>query len=163
MRDRTYIGTGRDSSVAADLLIIYVLVIAVVLVIVVVGVVVAIVNVVVAVVVVVVVVVGVVVATKKCSMYWPVDGEEKFGEISVRLLTTHVFAEYTIRNLRLSKNGEPFRYLTQFHFTAWPDKSVPESPWGLVDLQQRVMAVPGSGPIVVHCRSVLNREENLFI
>ncbi|GFS08650.1 receptor-type tyrosine-protein phosphatase alpha-like, partial [Elysia marginata] len=94
---------------------------------------------------------------KKCSMYWPVDGEEKFGEISVRLLTTHVFAEYTIRNLRLSKSGEPYRTVTQFHFTAWPDKSVPESPWGLVDLQQRVMADPGSGPILVHCSAGVGR------
>ncbi|KAK3782006.1 hypothetical protein RRG08_038556, partial [Elysia crispata] len=40
---------------------------------------------------------------KKCSMYWPVDGEDEFGDVSVRLLTTHVFAEYTIRYLRLSK------------------------------------------------------------
>ena len=36
-------------------------------------------------------------------MYWPVEGEEEFGDVSVRLLTTYVFAEYTIRHLRLSK------------------------------------------------------------
>lgn len=94
---------------------------------------------------------------KKCSQYWPVDGEEEFGEITVRLLTTLVYAEYTIRQLRLSKDGEPFRNLTQFHFTAWPDKSVPESPWGLVDLHQRVMAAPGSGPLLVHCSAGVGR------
>ncbi|KAK3735472.1 hypothetical protein RRG08_018247 [Elysia crispata] len=94
---------------------------------------------------------------KKCSRYWPVDGEEEFGDVSARLLTTHVFAEYTIRHLRLSKNGEPTRLVTQFHFTAWPDKSVPESPWGLVDFQQRVMAVPGSGPVLVHCSAGVGR------
>ncbi|GFR91579.1 receptor-type tyrosine-protein phosphatase mu [Elysia marginata] len=90
-------------------------------------------------------------------MYWPVDGEEEFGEVTVRLLTTHVFAEYTIRHLRLSKSGEPSRNLTQFHFTAWPDKSVPESPWGLVDLHERVMAAPGSGPLLVHCSAGVGR------
>ncbi|KAK3796206.1 hypothetical protein RRG08_000324 [Elysia crispata] len=40
---------------------------------------------------------------KKCSRYWPVEGGESFGDVSVRLLTTHVFAESTIRNMRLSK------------------------------------------------------------
>ncbi|KAK3798315.1 hypothetical protein RRG08_020611, partial [Elysia crispata] len=94
---------------------------------------------------------------KKCSMYWPVDGEEEFGEVTIKLLTTHVFAEYTIRHLCLSKSGEPSRTLTQFHFTAWPDKLVPESPWGLVDLHQRVMAVQGSGPILVHCSAGVGR------
>ncbi|KAK3739085.1 hypothetical protein RRG08_064531, partial [Elysia crispata] len=94
---------------------------------------------------------------KKCSMYWPGSGEEEFGEVTVRLLTTHVFAQYTIRHLRLSQNGKPAQELTQFHFTAWPDKSVPESPWGLVDFQQRVMAVPGSGPILVHCSAGVGR------
>ncbi|RUS73294.1 hypothetical protein EGW08_018943, partial [Elysia chlorotica] len=94
---------------------------------------------------------------KKCSMYWPVDGEEEFGEVTIKLLTTHVFAEYTIRHLRLSKSGESSRNLTQFHFTAWPDKSIPESPWGLVDLHQRVMSVPGSGPILVHCSAGVGR------
>ncbi|GFS14722.1 receptor-type tyrosine-protein phosphatase mu [Elysia marginata] len=90
-------------------------------------------------------------------MYWPADGEEEFGDVFVKLLTTHVFAEYTVRHLRLSKSGEAFRELTQFHFTAWPDKSVPESPWGVVDLYQRVMAVPGSGPILVHCSAGVGR------
>ncbi|GFR65603.1 receptor-type tyrosine-protein phosphatase mu [Elysia marginata] len=90
-------------------------------------------------------------------MYWPADGEKKFGEIAVKLLTTHVFAEYTIRKLRLSKSKEQCRDLTQFHFTAWPDKSVPESPWDLVDLYQRVIAVPGSGPILVHCSAGVGR------
>ncbi|KAK3780601.1 hypothetical protein RRG08_015965 [Elysia crispata] len=94
---------------------------------------------------------------KKCSIYWPVEGEEEFGDVSVRLLTTHVFAEYTIRHLRLSKSGEPCRHLTQFHFTAWPDKSVPESPWGLVDFHHRVVAVPGSGPVLVHCSAGVGR------
>ncbi|KAK3787117.1 hypothetical protein RRG08_065088, partial [Elysia crispata] len=94
---------------------------------------------------------------KKCSMYWPVDSEENFGDVSVRLLTTHVFAEYTIRNLRLSKSSEPARNLIQFHFTAWPDKSVPASPWSLVDFHQRVMAVPGSGPVLVHCSAGVGR------
>ncbi|RUS92206.1 hypothetical protein EGW08_000059 [Elysia chlorotica] len=94
---------------------------------------------------------------RRCSMYWPSSGEEEFGEVTVKLLTTHVFAEYTIRHLRLSQSGKPARDVTQFHFTAWPDKSVPESPWGLVDFHQRVMSVPGAGPILVHCSAGVGR------
>ncbi|GFO40632.1 receptor-type tyrosine-protein phosphatase kappa [Plakobranchus ocellatus] len=98
-------------------------------------------------------------------MYWPEDEEVTFGEIKVNLLTTKVFAEYTIRQMRLSKtfsivshkDAESPRTLTQFHFTAWPDKSVPDSPWGLVDFQQRVMASSGSGPLLVHCSAGVGR------
>ncbi|GFO40630.1 receptor-type tyrosine-protein phosphatase zeta [Plakobranchus ocellatus] len=93
----------------------------------------------------------------KCTMYWPEEEEVTFGEIKVKLLTTKVFAEYTIRQMRLSKNAESPRTLTQFHFTAWPDKSVPDSPWGLVDFQQKVLASPGSGPLLVHCSAGVGR------
>ncbi|GFO17993.1 receptor-type tyrosine-protein phosphatase kappa [Plakobranchus ocellatus] len=94
---------------------------------------------------------------KKCTMYWPEDGEKTFGEIKMQLLTTRVFAEYTIRHLRLCKGGQSPRDVTQFHFTAWPDKSVPENPWGLVDFQQRVMAEPGPGRLLVHCSAGVGR------
>ncbi|GFN87569.1 receptor-type tyrosine-protein phosphatase kappa-like, partial [Plakobranchus ocellatus] len=95
----------------------------------------------------------------KCIMYWPEENEEEvtFGEIKVKLLTTKVFAEYTIREMQLSKKSESPRALIQFHFTAWPEKSVPDSPWGLVDVQQRVLASPGSGSLLVHCSNGVGR------
>ncbi|CAL1538421.1 unnamed protein product, partial [Lymnaea stagnalis] len=37
----------------------------------------------------------------KCERYWPVDGKAKFGNITVILSTTEVFAHYTIRRLEL--------------------------------------------------------------
>ncbi|GFN78763.1 receptor-type tyrosine-protein phosphatase kappa [Plakobranchus ocellatus] len=94
---------------------------------------------------------------RKCNKYWPDDSEEIFGEIIVQLLTTRVFAEYTIRHLRLLMGNEPPRDLMHFHFTAWPDKSVPENPWGLVDFYHRVMASPGTGPLLVHCSAGVGR------
>ncbi|GFR62950.1 receptor-type tyrosine-protein phosphatase gamma [Elysia marginata] len=39
----------------------------------------------------------------KCTQYWPKDGDEQYGEITIKLLTTIVFAEYTIRRLRFTK------------------------------------------------------------
>ncbi|GFO00482.1 receptor-type tyrosine-protein phosphatase kappa-like [Plakobranchus ocellatus] len=95
----------------------------------------------------------------KCTMYWPEEEEEEvtFGEIKVKLLTTKVFAEYTIREMQLSKKRRSLRALVHFHFTAWPEKSVPDSPCGLVDFHQRVLASPGSGPLLVHCSNGVGR------
>ncbi|GFO07585.1 receptor-type tyrosine-protein phosphatase kappa [Plakobranchus ocellatus] len=93
----------------------------------------------------------------KCTMYWPQDQEDTFGDITMKLVNTKVFAEYTIRQLRLFKSGETPRDVTQFHFTAWPDKLVPDNPWGLVDFHQRVLASPGSGPLLVHCSAGVGR------
>ena len=46
--------------------------------------------------------------------------------------------------------------VTQHHFTSWPDKGVPISPWPLVDFHMvvsaHVAAEPHEAPIVVHCR-----------
>ncbi|GFN80108.1 receptor-type tyrosine-protein phosphatase mu [Plakobranchus ocellatus] len=95
----------------------------------------------------------------KCTIYWPEEEEREvtFGEIKVKLLTTKVFAEYTIREMQLSKKAENSRALIHFQFTAWPEKSVPDSPWGLVDFQQRVLALPGSDPLLVHCSNGVGR------
>ncbi|KAK3782292.1 hypothetical protein RRG08_046402 [Elysia crispata] len=43
-----------------------------------------------------------------------------------------------------------------------PDKFVPESPWGLVDLHQRVIAVPGSGPVLAHCSAGIGRTDTFI-
>ncbi|GFN78769.1 receptor-type tyrosine-protein phosphatase kappa [Plakobranchus ocellatus] len=93
---------------------------------------------------------------KKCSMYWPNGKEQIFGMITVQLLTTRVYAEYIIRDLRLCL-GKETREVTHFHFIAWPDKSVPENPWSLVDFYHRVMAKPGAGPVLVHCSAGVGR------
>ena len=44
--------------------------------------------------------------------------------------------------------------VTQIHFTAWPDKDVPDAAWNLVNFWRKVIALNGrkSEPIVVHCR-----------
>ncbi|GFR62944.1 receptor-type tyrosine-protein phosphatase kappa [Elysia marginata] len=93
----------------------------------------------------------------KCTQYWPVDDDQMYGEIRMSLLTTQVFAEYTVRQFRLYKTDESYRDVTQFHFTAWPDKLVPDSPWGLVDFYHRVATSPGTGPLLVHCSAGVGR------
>ncbi|CAL1536341.1 unnamed protein product [Lymnaea stagnalis] len=93
----------------------------------------------------------------KCDRYWPTNEEEKFGSIKIRLTTTQIFADYTIRRLELIKKGSSTQTFMQFHFTTWPDKGVPSSPWGLVDFEQRVASYPTEGPIVVHCSAGVGR------
>ncbi|XP_059168918.1 receptor-type tyrosine-protein phosphatase epsilon-like [Physella acuta] len=93
----------------------------------------------------------------KCVRYWPEEGTTTFGDIKVKLAATHVFADYTIRKLELIKKNQPTHHFTQFHFTSWPDKGVPLTPWGLVDFEQRVALGSTSRPIVVHCSAGVGR------
>ncbi|CAL1546514.1 unnamed protein product, partial [Lymnaea stagnalis] len=48
----------------------------------------------------------------KCDCYWPDEGVEAFGEIIMRLRAIQIFADYTIRNLELTKKNQPIQYLT---------------------------------------------------
>jgi receptor-type tyrosine-protein phosphatase T len=93
----------------------------------------------------------------KCEQYWPDDGQIKVGEITVNLTTTQIFADYTIRRLELHKKAEPVQTLTHFHFTTWPDKDVPTTAWGLVDLEKRMADITTDKPIVVHCSAGVGR------
>ena len=44
--------------------------------------------------------------------------------------------------------------VTQVHFTAWPDKTVPGIAWHLVNVWRKVKTLNENklGPTVVHCR-----------
>uniref|UniRef100_A0A0B6ZSN1 Protein-tyrosine-phosphatase n=1 Tax=Arion vulgaris TaxID=1028688 RepID=A0A0B6ZSN1_9EUPU len=92
----------------------------------------------------------------KCERYWPEDKKIMFGDIQVKLAATQVFAHYTIRKLRLKKDGDRHN-LTHFHFTSWSDKGVPATPWGLIEFEQIVFACPTLKPIVVHCSAGVGR------
>ncbi|CAL1544883.1 unnamed protein product, partial [Lymnaea stagnalis] len=93
----------------------------------------------------------------KCDPYWPDENEMTFGEIRVRLAAAQVFADYIIRRLQFYLDSHPMHPVTQFHFTSWPDKGVPENPWALVDFEQRVAATATKRPIVVHCSAGVGR------
>ncbi|KAK0065014.1 receptor-type tyrosine-protein phosphatase T, partial [Biomphalaria pfeifferi] len=93
----------------------------------------------------------------KCEKYWPDDDTKAYGDIKVKLISTQTYAEYTIRKLELCKKNQTSHQVTQFHFTSWPDKSVPTASWSLVDFEQRVFTVATSEPIVVHCSAGVGR------
>ncbi|CAL1546979.1 unnamed protein product, partial [Lymnaea stagnalis] len=101
----------------------------------------------------------------KCEKYWSDAGEAQFGEITVKLAATKSFADYIIRSFEMFKvrhystgsDKEVTRTFTQFHFTSWPDKSVPVTPWSLVEFLKRVSAQTTKSPVVVHCSAGVGR------
>ncbi|KAK3592252.1 hypothetical protein CHS0354_027126 [Potamilus streckersoni] len=94
----------------------------------------------------------------KCELYWPEEeGQTRtFGGVGVRLLVTDVFADYNIRRLEMFVNKKS-KQLTQFHFTAWPDKGVPKAASSIVQFWNTVNKVPTKEPIVVHCSAGIGR------
>nr|KAI8754324.1 receptor-type tyrosine-protein phosphatase epsilon-like isoform X2 [Biomphalaria glabrata] len=93
----------------------------------------------------------------KCERYLPDEGKIRFGNIKVALIATHKFCDYTISLLELSKKGDESHSFTHFHFTAWPDNSVPLSPWSIVEFKHKVNLTPTTKPVLVHCSAGVGR------
>ncbi|XP_064604630.1 receptor-type tyrosine-protein phosphatase T-like [Liolophura sinensis] len=97
----------------------------------------------------------------KCCQYWPDEGSESFGLITVTLLNEEFYGEFTVRTLLLTHNQTKTESHTvkQFHFTAWPDHGAPAQPTGLLDFRDKVNAYQTqlNGPIVVHCSAGVGR------
>ncbi|XP_076463157.1 receptor-type tyrosine-protein phosphatase T-like isoform X2 [Babylonia areolata] len=95
---------------------------------------------------------------KKCEQYWPEEGCEEYGSISVQLLDTDELPDFTIRAFLLSKGGQS-KYVKQFHFTTWPDHGVPRFGHSLLLFRQKIRAFDSldNGPVVVHCSAGVGR------
>ncbi|KAL4221015.1 Eukaryotic-type carbonic anhydrase [Mactra antiquata] len=95
----------------------------------------------------------------KCERYWPVVGESKvYGDITVSHQEINVYAEYTITILLLEKVNEE-RSITHIHYTAWPDKTVPDNVVSLVEFYNCVKSIKSisGGPTIVHCSAGIGR------
>ncbi|XP_070194103.1 receptor-type tyrosine-protein phosphatase epsilon-like [Littorina saxatilis] len=95
---------------------------------------------------------------KKCEQYWPEEGCEEYGDISVQLLDVEELPDFTIRTFLLSKAGQS-KYLKQFHFTTWPDHGVPRFGHSLLLFRQKIRAYDNldNGAVVVHCSAGVGR------
>lgn len=104
--------------------------------------------------------------SEKCAQYWPSKEEQDmdFSDTGfmVTLMCEDVKPNYTIRLLELQngKTGET-RDIYHFHYTAWPDFGVPESPASFLDFLFKVRESgslgPENGPVVVHCSAGIGR------
>ncbi|XP_053400252.1 receptor-type tyrosine-protein phosphatase mu-like [Mercenaria mercenaria] len=98
----------------------------------------------------------------KCVQYWPeAEDSIKYGEINILTESVDIFAEFTIRHIKVSHKDNPdnVRNVTQFHYTAWPDKDVPRSTTSLLHFWYQVRKHDGqkNHPWLVHCSAGVGR------
>ncbi|XP_064605807.1 receptor-type tyrosine-protein phosphatase kappa-like [Liolophura sinensis] len=97
----------------------------------------------------------------KCCKYWPEEGSESFGLITVTLLDKENYADFVVRTLQLThimrKNES--HTVKQFHFMAWPDHGTPPHDTAILDFRNKVNGylTQLGGPIVVHCSAGVGR------
>ena len=94
----------------------------------------------------------------KCAQYWPasVAKDMSFDEFTISLLTCSLSSEYNISTFKISnskdKEGSE-RTINHFHYHAWPDFGIPDSPDSFLKFlclvrQQNAVHSP---PPVIHC------------
>ncbi|KAJ9587439.1 hypothetical protein L9F63_019033, partial [Diploptera punctata] len=100
----------------------------------------------------------------KCEKYWPDLGQEStHGSVTIMNISDKIFADFTYRILNVSSKGKS-RKIYHFHFTSWPDHSVPMYPQSVASYLKKILATPpGSGPIVMHCSAGVGRTGTIIL
>ncbi|XP_052795728.1 receptor-type tyrosine-protein phosphatase T-like isoform X1 [Mya arenaria] len=99
----------------------------------------------------------------KCLQYWGegLKHQTTYGNFEVTLMKEEVFADFCIRTVGFHRTIHPSerRKLTQFHYTSWPDKDVPQSPISLIHFWRKVKLRGGQRkhPWLVHCSAGIGR------
>ncbi|XP_052776637.1 uncharacterized protein LOC128214286 isoform X2 [Mya arenaria] len=95
----------------------------------------------------------------KCVQYWPDEGSIEYDIFKITHRSTEPFSDFVIRKLALQKDGEDERMVYHFHFTSWPDKSVPQYASSLVHFRQKIVnaVIKDKGPDIVHCSAGVGR------
>ncbi|KAL3880530.1 hypothetical protein ACJMK2_032764 [Sinanodonta woodiana] len=93
-----------------------------------------------------------------CIQYWPDKDVQTYGDVTVQILGNESFADYIKRDFHLIVSGKS-RNVTQFHYTAWPEKDVPDTAWSLVEFWKSVRKhrAYGKGPVAVLCSAGVGR------
>ncbi|XP_062574199.1 receptor-type tyrosine-protein phosphatase alpha-like isoform X3 [Saccostrea cucullata] len=97
----------------------------------------------------------------KCAKYWPeVNQNIIYGKMSVKMIEEKEYAFYSIRKFNINdKESKRPRFVTQYHYTAWPDHGTPE-PLCLVVFLYHVTKTgtnKNDSPIDVHCSAGIGR------
>ncbi|XP_052797127.1 uncharacterized protein LOC128229313 isoform X2 [Mya arenaria] len=98
----------------------------------------------------------------KCLPYWGEMNEEKeIGMFVVELTAGKENSDFAVRDLTVFEKTNPdvARSVRQFHYTAWPDKDVPDSPASLLMFWHTVRAYDPQrvAPWLVHCSAGVGR------
>ncbi|XP_052761685.1 uncharacterized protein LOC128204314 [Mya arenaria] len=95
----------------------------------------------------------------QCEQYWPDTGTtEVYGDVEVKGEIEEVYAEFTRRVFRLSKDSA-VREIHHLQYTVWPDKGIPEDVTSMVEFRHRVITTPSKhlAPTIVHCSAGVGR------
>uniref|UniRef100_A0A3P9NCF5 protein-tyrosine-phosphatase n=1 Tax=Poecilia reticulata TaxID=8081 RepID=A0A3P9NCF5_POERE len=107
---------------------------------------------------------------EKCEPYWPDQDEgqtSRFGRFLLRVKDSREKDGFIITDLQVQLNSER-RPVRHYWFSSWPDHHIPECIASLLKLVEEVEtqrkslqpitdAVPGNGPIIVHCSAGIGR------
>ncbi|XP_060551640.1 receptor-type tyrosine-protein phosphatase kappa-like [Ruditapes philippinarum] len=96
----------------------------------------------------------------KCEQYWPDQGKTKnYHGYKVVCIAEKIFSEFTLREFSVNVQGSGSRQVTQYHYTAWPDRSVPDNVASLIEFRNKVEQSKSNdvGPMVVHCSAGIGR------
>ncbi|XP_050414764.2 tyrosine-protein phosphatase non-receptor type 12 isoform X2 [Patella vulgata] len=97
---------------------------------------------------------------KKCEKYWAEAGEvEEFGNISVTLVEEEEILPDFYRRRLCAKCGTESHYVTQFHYTGWPDHGVPNDAADINKMIHHMRAERKKPdiPLVIHCSAGCGR------
>ncbi|XP_065197878.1 mucin-3B-like isoform X2 [Sycon ciliatum] len=101
--------------------------------------------------------------TEHSAEYWPKQDKQPltFGKYLVKLETEHVAADIVLRTFSVTNTVESqSRTVHHFQYMGWPERGVPESGAGILDLigqVQRRQMNSGNKPVVVHCSNGVGR------
>ncbi|XP_072044700.1 uncharacterized protein [Amphiura filiformis] len=105
----------------------------------------------------------------KCEKYWPDQGKTiSFGDYTVTNVKEEDKGLYVVRKLTLAKTdiyanpqaaNNEVRFIKHFHYTGWPDMSVPEFAEPILGFLDNVNVENSTtaGPIVIHCSAGIGR------
>ncbi|CAH3194787.1 unnamed protein product, partial [Porites evermanni] len=97
-----------------------------------------------------------------CERYWNETEPTKYGHVNVSLLSSCVMTNWTVREFIIwstdSESSEK-RDIFQYHFTSWPDHSVPRDTSAFLMFHHKLRSALAvdPGPIVVHCSAGVGR------
>ena len=109
---------------------------------------------------------------KKCDQYWPVDKNYPLAYCEdgfmVTLLSETDMHNFVIRELELLRiKDNETRVVYHFHYTAWPDFDVPQSPAAFLDflacIRQYGVLENNYGPAVIHCSAGIGRSGTFIL
>ncbi|CAD5111750.1 DgyrCDS1029 [Dimorphilus gyrociliatus] len=98
----------------------------------------------------------------KCTHYWPKEFNkaESYGHINVTLEKEDEYADFTVRTFKLHEDDNETE-VRQYHYTAWPDKGVPEFPTSLLEFREFIRKQDdiygNASPLIVHCSAGVGR------